>query len=341
MIHLIICMKRNQFCLLLACLLMGTGCEEEETDLQGNWVQVSPIEGETRGGAVAFVLNDQAYVGTGYDGEDRLANFWRYDPANGTWQQVADFGGTPRNYAVAFVAGGKGYVGTGLDDDDEQKDFWEYDPASNRWARKADFGGAARYLATSFTLNDQGYVGTGYTGSYVSDFWRFNPTDASLGIDEFGNPLGSWTQIRNFAGGAPNPKRRGAVSFVIGSTAYVGTGESNGASQDDFYAYNAETDQWTEIEDLEDYARSNAVAFTLNGKGYVATGSSGAGRNDVWEYDPAVDTWTERTEFEGSARAYAVGFAISSIGFVGTGGSGSGYDDFWEFRPLDAYDDED
>lgn len=62
-----------------------------------SWVKVADFPGQTgRSGAVAFVMGNKAYVGTGYNGKDRLKDFWEYDPATNSGTRKADFGGTAR-----------------------------------------------------------------------------------------------------------------------------------------------------------------------------------------------------------------------------------------------------
>ena len=95
----------------------------------------------------------------------------------------------------------------------------------------------------------------------------------------------------------------------------------------------------------DDYTivRSNAVAFVLNGKAYVTTGTMSSLKADTWEYDPVQDLWNEKTNFEGSARTDAVAFTTEAgRAFVTTGKSTSyQFDDIWEFRPNDTYNKED
>ena len=69
-------------------------------------------------------------------------------------------------------------------------------------------------------------------------------------------------------------------------------------------------------------ARTQAVAFSVNGKGYVGTGfniGSGGTLDDFEEYDPILDSWTSIASFPGGPRTLAVGIAIGSKGYVGTG----------------------
>src|SRR5882762_9853129 len=113
------------------------------SDLVGDWKRSSEFEGVGRTEAVTFTIGDKVYVGSGYDGTNRLKDFWQYDQSTETWLRKADFPGIERNSAVAFVVNGKGYVGTGSDGINKLKDFWQYDPATNTWTQIADFGGTA------------------------------------------------------------------------------------------------------------------------------------------------------------------------------------------------------
>lgn len=326
-------MKRNGLLLsMLVMLVVLVQCEkDEEEELVGNWVERSDFEGLPRNNAVCFVVNEKAYVGTGYDGDDYLSDFWEFDPNTNFWVKVANFPGDARTDAVGFSIGGKGYIGTGYNGDDKLKDFWEYDPASDSWTRKADFGGSARYAAVGFTINGKGYIGTGYDGNELKDFWAYDPaTD-------------SWEQKVSVGGS----KRRDAVGFVIDGKGYICTGRHNGALDEELWQYDPELDGWvekTELNDDDDYAvmRGSAVAFTLNGKAYVGTGEKGGVYGDIWEYDPVLDGWKEKTTFEGTARMDAVGFAIGNSGYITTGRSSSyHFDDIWAFYPDAEYDEDD
>lgn len=103
-------------------------------------------------------------------------------------------------------------------------------------------------------------------------------------------------------------------------------------------------EQKLDLDEEDDYSivRSNAVAFTLNGYGYIACGASSGALNSVWEYDSGTDTWELKTSFEGTTRQDAIAFSNGSRAFVGLGRSGTLYlDDLDEFFPFAEYDDED
>jgi hypothetical protein len=317
--------------------------------LAGNWERMGDFEGLPRSGAVCVVLDNKVYVSTGYyngNADDyRLKDMWEYDPTTQQWTRMADMPdeALARNKAVGFGAAGKVYVGTGYGEyvtegityEEKLKDFYEYDPATKTWTRIADFPGTARYDAIAFSLNDKGYVGTGYDDNELSDLWQYDPA------------TGQWTEKASYDGST----RRGAVVFVIDDKAYVCTGVSNGTYVSDFYYYDSDADTWTQlrnIADISDYGydddydniiRSYGVAFVMNGKGYVVTGSRGGAGETCWEYDPATDLWNEKTGLRedgdgSSSRLEAIGFTVNGIGYVGLGRSSDHhFDDMWRFEP--------
>jgi N-acetylneuraminic acid mutarotase len=338
--------KTTKICsLFLFCLLalpFLNSCEDSSEDLIGNWKELSSFDGNARTDAVGFAIGSKGYVGTGYDGEDRLNDFWEYDPRRDTWTQLPplqDKDGVlavVRNRAIGFGTDTKGYIGTGYDGTNKLKDFYEYDPATNKWDRKKDFGGSARYSAVAMAINNKGYVGTGYDDNYLKDFWKYNPDDDS------------WTQVTSYGGS----KRLNAASFVIDGKGYVVTGTGSGGDYpNDFYVYDPDLDRWDKLREIsnkssydydDDYDTdpilgTNRVGFAINGKGYVATGGKTSGTY-TWEYDPSTDLWVERYPFEGKAKSRAVGFAIGSLGYVTTGLYSNGYtEDLWSFDPQVIY----
>ncbi|MBN2813311.1 MAG: galactose oxidase [Bacteroidales bacterium] len=316
---------------------------DDDDDLIGNWIELDDLGGDARSEAVAFSIGNVGYVGTGYNGEDHLKDFWSFNTETNKWIEVASLpeNASPRISAVAFSAAGKGYVGTGWNGDERLADFWVYNPESNTWdTLNASAGDApsARYGAVAFSVNDIGYVGTGYDGSTLLDFYAYNPAS------------NTWSPVANYP-----TKVREAVAFVLNNKGYVVTGEKNGEHINDFNMYDPETNAWTYMRKVspvsdEDYddsytiIRKKAVAFVVGSKAYVTAGDlNSSNKTDTWEYDASTDEWTARTNFEGTARNNAVAFSTANgRGFVCTGQSSTSYfDDLWEFRPADEYDDED
>jgi N-acetylneuraminic acid mutarotase len=333
-------MRSTRNILILAgfCLIVSSGCVKNSstaTTTIGNWVRTSDFEGAGRSEAVAAVAsNGKVYLGLGFDGINRLADFWEYDPANDFYLQKKPFPGVARNSAVAFSANGKIYVGTGYDGVNYLKDFWQYDPATDEWLQVADFPGSARYGASAFAIADKGYITSGYDGNYLKDFWQYDPI------------ANTWEQKISPAGF----KRNEAVTFVIDNKAYLCTGVNNGQFVNDMWMYDPSTEKWTEKRKLTNVddgtfddkyttiVRTNAVAFTLNGKAYITTGLTSGYLSNTWEYDPATDLWLEKTPFEGTGREGAVGFSVDTKAFVGLGKSSTlRFDDMRSFNATDTY----
>lgn len=329
--------RLNRFFIALAVLLAACNDTIESDSEDGNWVKQSDFEGVTRSGAFSFTIGDFAYVGLGFDGDDYVTDFWRYDADRNFWEEMAEFPGEGRISAAAFSVDGKGYVGTGYNGDlevEELQDFWEYDPDANTWTEIAPFGGGARYSSVAFTLNGRGYVGTGFDGNYLKDFWAYDPV------------TNEWTQTISLFGS----KREGAVAFVVDGVAYVGSGRNNGQYLFDFWSFRPEEDTWVDLSldsDDDDYdlfasalARYDAVSFVSEGKAYIATGLADAFLSSVYSYDPALNLWEdEYTLFEGVSRSDAVAFSINDVGYIATGRSVSlRHDDIWSFDPEAEYD---
>jgi hypothetical protein len=94
---------------------------------------------------------------------------------------------------------------------------------------------------------------------------------------------------------------------------------------------------WTPKAEFNGTARSGAVGFRINNKGYIGVGrDTNGGLNDFWEYDPSTNTWSRKADFGGLTRSEAVGFSIANKGYVGTGYDGYltvALKDFWEYTP--------
>ncbi len=318
----------------LACLSMVfTSCSsDDDNGDRGNWKERSVFDGIPRSNAVSFTIDNKGYMGTGYDGDDYLTDFWEYNIDGDFWSQKASFPGTARSSASSFILNNKGYIGTGYDGDNELNDFWEYDLNSNSWIQKADFGGGVRRGAVGFGINNSGYVGTGYDGdNEKKDFWKYNST-----TDE-------WEELVGFGG----DKRIDATTFIINEKVYLGTGISNGLYKDDFWEFDPQSEVWTKKRDLDyedDYrvVRSNAVGFSINGLGYITAGYNNGALGSVWEYSPDLDTWEEISGLEATTRQDPVSFSNGQRGFVLLGRTGSLYlDDNFELFPQEEFDEDD
>lgn len=360
-------MKNSLLILSTACvaLIMGSCNKSSSTPdtEEGNWVKRGQFDGPARAGAVSFVINDTAYVGTGinknatgnYVDENGnlllqngyLKDFWKLsmppvstgnDQTGYTWTQVEELPGTFRAYAVGFNIGNTGYVGTGISSDGINflRDFYAFD--GKVWTAKANFPGSARAYAVGFGLGSKGYITTGFDGANtVKDNFSYDPAS------------NSWSPAQSISG----DKRRGASSFVYKNKAYLFCGYSSSSYLNDMWVLDSTTLKWTQLrnitntssdsydDDYSDIYRQNASTFVIDGYGYLTAGDQGGTLiSKTWRYDFANDVWLRRTALERTQRTGAVGFTVRNRGFVGTGvyGSSSYLEDFQEFMPNQTYE---
>ena len=90
--------------------------------------------------------------------------------------------------------------------------------------------------------------------------------------------------------------------------------------------------QLSNIAEFPGDGRQAAIAFSLNGKGYVGLGVGPNGYlNDFYQYDPATNVWSQKANFGGTGRYGAVAFVINDTAYVATGDDGSRKKDFWKY----------
>ena len=80
-------------------------------------------------------------------------------------------------------------------------------------------------------------------------------------------------------------------------------------------------------------ARHHPVTFSIDGQGYLLTGSVyGTPVNDFMRYDPISDTWETLPDFPGSVRSFSYGTSRGSKAYVGFGGYDEAiFNDLWEY----------
>ncbi|QEC66909.1 T9SS type A sorting domain-containing protein [Panacibacter ginsenosidivorans] len=244
-----------------------------------------------------------------------------------TWTQQSIPSITATSNTAGFSIGSKGYICAGLE-------CWEYDPGSDTWTQKADFGGVARDNAKGFSIGSKSYLGTGGSRIFwLNDFWEYNPA------------LNIWTRIADFPGNGYRP-----FCFSIGNKGYAGAGGWDEDYDNSFWEYDPQNNAWSSRANVPGYSRSDAIAFSIAGKGYMGTGIEqfydyGVLKsnfyNDLWEYNPETDSWARKADIPvDRGRSDAVGFAIGSSGYLGTGywtdtwgEMETHYKDFWEYDP--------
>jgi len=230
--------------------------------------------GLNRGGAIAFSLNNKAYVGLGQGNTAPYYNdLWEFDPETNSWSQKSSFIGSPRRQAVAFTIDTLAYVGTGQSSNGFEKDFYSYNGTTNTWVQVSDFGGTARKGAVGFTMGAEGYVGTGDDGVYTNDFWQYQASSDT------------WIEKANF----PSTERTGACGWGVFPTAFIACGYDNTLNyKKDVWEYNVYGDVWVQRTDFIGEKRTNASAFVIDGIGYLGLGYNGSFLDDFYAYTPIL-----------------------------------------------------
>jgi hypothetical protein len=186
------------------------------------------------------------------------------------------------------------------------------------------FTGRQRSNFTVFSLKNMLYTTCGDNNNMLfSDVWRYDKNRW-------------WNDINDI----PGSPRRYSVAFTIDdSLAYVGTGQGlNGSrrvSFGDFYVFNGNTRTWTEtsIETPAEMPRHEAVAFSLNNKGYVAGGNNESEIfSDVWEYsiNDGTGSWKKMNNFPKSFSG-GISFYDEEKVFAGFGNNSDTENTLWKY----------
>jgi len=254
---------------------------------QDSWSSKAMFPGKARVKATAAVVGSKAYVGLGFDislgvynFDACLKDFWMYDPANNTWEQKANF---PSNYTDAcgcFVVDSTIYITSGMDGAVFGSETWKYKPVtgqSGEWVKLNDFPGPPRAGGIACSNGAHYYFGTGYRTLNENDWWEYFPiTD-------------SWKPRKDM----PDNGRENSVSLTISDRIFIATGRHFGGNltgghvDSDINEYDILRNVWYVRGNIPNGGRENAIAFTINGKGYIGQGENDTKiLNDFWSFEP-------------------------------------------------------
>lgn len=273
------------------------------------WEQVAPLPGgplDARHHPVTFSVDGYGYLLAGAVNGVPSDDFMRYEALTDSWETLPDFPGVARSFSYATSRGTKAYVGFGgAPSGAPLDDLWEYDTETEEWTELADCPCEPRYHPAFIQLEDKIYVGLGNNQANLDDWWEYDIlTD-------------TWTQKDDL----PGPVRHHPFYFGIDGIAYVGFGHGNDVGGNvnifnDFYMFDPETDEWTQLNDFPGEARVAGTQFDYSGKGYVLSGDgdnhSFMAEGEFWEYEPETDEWTQLTSHPGSSRWAPGNFVIDN-----------------------------
>jgi N-acetylneuraminic acid mutarotase len=175
--------------------------------VQNNWLRKKDFPKKRRVDASAFVIQDKAYIGLGYD-EGYCKDVYQFDPIKDAWIRVADFGGGPVSASIGISTGTRGFFVGGDYMSDNKKFVYEYVQQTNSWQKRKDFPGSARYFLAGCGIDtDRFIVGCGGTEggqTRFRDFFLYNiSTDDWTPLPDY--PIGNLGNARP-SGGNSNGK---------------------------------------------------------------------------------------------------------------------------------------
>ena len=254
------------------------------------WLQKNDFAGAERYAAIAFVVDGNAYVGTGGNDNGYLDDLWRYNESSDTWTTRT---GLPagsaqhenqRRESWSFVVGNKAYLGGGdgfvfgpnSTTNIAFYDIWEYNPITNTWTQKSDMPDfIGRDFSIAGAINNKGYVGLGCNVDQNinrQSFWEYDPTNDT------------WTSKHDF----PSQFTTDANAFVLNSQLFVAGGvKFNPVTlTDQVYSYDPVSDTWTQSNAFNGGAIAGAISGFTDSAAFLGTGYNGGltMRHDFWEY---------------------------------------------------------
>ncbi len=333
------------------------------------WEIKKEFAGPYAKGAISFTYDGKLYAGLGENEFQKEKDIYEYQPQTDSWIKATTYPGGRTSNAVAFVilnvkvSNGVykdyAYIGTGDSDNEGEftSEFWrlDLDDFVGGWVRFSGlsvYPSGARENAIAFVIGKTAYVGLGRgkSGSVLGDIYKLDPENM---VDNANNvyPQGTWTPAADLPGSAR--VREGAVTFVIGQSAFLCGGENqDGKYFKDLWMYRESSNEiggnWVQKASFPGTARTEAAGFALDEYGYYGTGWDGDSlRSDFWRYIPYTDKWDERAVYapgDGDgheARMEAIGNGLEYAaddfrGYIGLGGgkkdSAVYYKSLWQYR---------
>lgn len=252
----------------------GTPTKElwEYNPATDEWTQKASYPGIAWLYLAGFVVNNKAYIGTGFGNNANSVNpdnkdLYEYDPVIDKWSRKTDFPGVAREGASGFSINGKGYLGLGSIYVLDKKfvDFYRYDPTADSWSRVADYPGEGQFSNLNFSTSSKGYVAWGLPIPITNkelgykDIWEYNAI------------ADKWIRREDFSG---NPRSESA-GITIGNNFYIGPGVSlTGGIVNDFWKYDTGLDKWSKETKYPDNIAWGMLYFSVGNSLYMGAGGT-------------------------------------------------------------------
>ena len=205
-------------------ILKGFWMYNPETN---KWTKKANFPSISADACVSFVIKNDIYVGSGFDGLGFTSNYWKYNTLSDSWVRLNNFTGGDRTGGVSCSDSTHIYFGTGYDTTNKN-DWWEYFPQSDSWIKRKSMPDNGRVNGVALTINGRYFVSTGshfggnYTGGHLNS-----------DIAEYDAIRDVWYERGNIVASG----RENAISFTINGKGYIGFGENDTNVLNDFWSF--------------------------------------------------------------------------------------------------------
>ncbi|HTF19991.1 MAG TPA: kelch repeat-containing protein [Chryseolinea sp.] len=321
----------------------GTGKNDiwEYNPAANDWVQRANFTGQRRYVAAGFAnaSSGKGYIGTGFTDEPAVGistkDFYEFTPAV---PPIAPSDAMATAYTETSIRL------HWLDKSSDETDF-----IVERSTNGTTFTTLATLPAGTVTHTDNGLTtGQKYYYRIRSNKTSDGPSAATNAVSQTTGtaPNGVWNTLGSNDANSGRPRfDNDASTFTLDNIIYLtASGELNGsplASAKQLWAYDPAAGTFTQKAIFPGVARTRAVAFALNGKGYVGSGSIASGSTnsakDFWQYDPITNQWAQKADLSTVGRFNAFAFTVGNKAYVGAGvisSTGMVAKDFYEYDPI-------
>eukprot|EP00928_Gymnodinium_smaydae_P008896 TRINITY_DN1327_c0_g2_i2.p1 TRINITY_DN1327_c0_g2~~TRINITY_DN1327_c0_g2_i2.p1 ORF type:complete len:504 (-),score=110.69 TRINITY_DN1327_c0_g2_i2:52-1563(-) len=238
-----------------------------------------------------IVVGDSLYIFGGYDGSNRVNDFYKFQFKLAKWSQISTSGPvpSPRDRHVILSYGDKIYIFAGYDGNNRVNDFWQFDIEREAWSVvDAALGSppTPRHSHSGVEFDGSMYIFAGYDGNYRSDFHRYHLSQQKWAIVPVKGSV---------------PKARYRTSAVAYRHRMLVVGGHDGAKHlNDFYQFDFDSLEWSLV-DIQGSApppspRDSHSAVISGDSLYLFGGSTGGAKNDLHSYNFKTRRWKEVCE---------------------------------------------
>jgi len=242
---------------------------------------------------VAVVYNRSIYIFGGYDGFNRVNDFFEYNVDCDSWQEVIfdgrDGPPTPRHSHSAVVYEDCLYVFGGYDGN-YKNDFYKFNFTKNHWSKikhnDSEIWPSSRYRTSCTVVGDKMYMFGGHDGQQqLNDFYYYHFN------------MKKWFLINYPKSFGPSPRDSHILAHSDDSIFLFGG--SSGWAKSDFYQFEINKEEWKTIkhdDGVKPSCRFWHVGAVVNDKLYIFGGYDGKIRlNDFYFFVISKDKESSAT----------------------------------------------